>query len=66
MASNYRMAELLVQLITGQTLDQKNIQKKYGIDIRTAQRDISYIRSALAEYDAGEIVSKKRNVPAIT
>lgn len=59
MASNYRMAELLVQLITGQTLDQKNIQEKYGIDIRTAQRDISYIRSALAEYDAGEIVSKK-------
>ncbi|WP_412989311.1 helix-turn-helix transcriptional regulator [Pediococcus siamensis] len=59
MKSNYRVAELLVRLMTGETLHQKEIQKKYGISLRTCQRDLADIREALTEYDAGDLVENQ-------
>lgn len=55
MESNARVAELMVRLMHGETLRQGDLQKQYRISLRTCQRDLSYIRQALAEYDAGEI-----------
>lgn len=59
MKSNYRVVELLVQLMAGKTLKQADIQKKYAISLRTSQRDLSYIKNALAEYDAGEMIEQQ-------
>lgn len=58
MKSNYRMADLIVRLMNGEVLKQADIQEKYGVSLRTSQRDIANVRSALAEYDAGDVVEE--------
>ncbi|MFD0898699.1 helix-turn-helix transcriptional regulator [Loigolactobacillus binensis] len=59
MQSNYRVAELIVQFMNGATLTQADIQKRYQIGLRTCQRDLSYIRKALAEYDTGQLIEQQ-------
>lgn len=59
MQSNYRVAELIVQFMSGATLQLADIQKKYDISVRTSQRDLSYIRKALKEYDAGDLIEQQ-------
>jgi len=54
--SKYRVAELIVRLMNGETLLQKDVLKQYDISKRTSQRDLADIRSAMSEYDAGEVV----------
>lgn len=56
MQSNQRIAELMVQLMSGETLKQSDLEVKYQVSRRTCQRDFSYIRSALSEYAAGDLV----------
>lgn len=59
MKSKNRIAELLVRLMNGETLNQADVQKRYAIGLRTCQRDFADIRSALTEYSAGEIVENQ-------
>lgn len=47
MNSNYRIAELLLRLQAGETLDANEIVNEYGISRRTFQRDLADIRAAL-------------------
>jgi len=54
--SNQRIAELMVQLMTGEPLQQTVIEEKYAVSHRTCQRDFAYIRGALSEYAAGDLV----------
>lgn len=56
MKSKYRVAELIVRLMNGETLLQMDVLKQYDISKRTSQRDLADIRSAMSEYDAGEVV----------
>jgi len=56
MQSNQRIAELMVQLMSGETLNQSDLEAKYHISRRTCQRDFSYVRRALSEYAAGDLV----------
>jgi len=46
----------MVQLMSGETLKQSDLEAKYHISRRTCQRDFSYVRSALSEYAAGDLV----------
>ncbi|GEO69082.1 helix-turn-helix transcriptional regulator [Levilactobacillus acidifarinae] len=55
MESNARVAEMMVRLMSGETLKQADLKKQYQISLRTCQRDIAYIRQALTEYRVGEI-----------
>ncbi|MDT6980170.1 WYL domain-containing protein [Levilactobacillus zymae] len=55
MESNARVAELMVRLMSGETLQQADLKKQYNVSLRTCQRDIAYIRRALTEYNVGEI-----------
>ena len=56
MQSNQRMAELLVRLMVGETLKQGELESRYGVSRRTSQRDLAYIRRALSEYAAGDLI----------
>ncbi|WP_367296105.1 helix-turn-helix transcriptional regulator [Levilactobacillus yonginensis] len=56
MQSNQRIAELLVRLMVGETLKQAELEERYGVSRRTSQRDLAYIRHALSEYTAGDLV----------
>ncbi|WP_232842669.1 MULTISPECIES: YafY family protein [Lactobacillaceae] len=56
MQSNQRIAEVLTRLMTGETLQQVVLEQHYGISHRTCQRDLAYIRRALADYAAGRLV----------
>lgn len=58
MKSNARIAELLVRLMTGETLNQVELQKQYAIGLRTCQRDLSAVRQALTVYEAGELIER--------
>ncbi|WP_233449143.1 helix-turn-helix transcriptional regulator [Levilactobacillus suantsaii] len=55
MKSNGRVADMLVRLVSGEVLDQADLKKQYGVSLRTCQRDMAYIRQALAEYNVGVI-----------
>ena len=55
MESNARVAEMLVRLMRGETLQQADLKKQYQVSLRTCQRDMAYIRRALTEYEVGEI-----------
>ncbi|MFB9769082.1 hypothetical protein [Lactiplantibacillus modestisalitolerans] len=55
MQSNSRIAELLVQLMSGQHVEVTKVLEKYGISKRTYQRDFAFIRDALLENNAGEL-----------
>lgn len=57
--SNQRIAELMVRLMSGETLRQSDLEAKYGVSRRTCQRDFAYIRSALSEYVAGNLLEEQ-------
>ncbi|MFC6275263.1 helix-turn-helix transcriptional regulator [Levilactobacillus tangyuanensis] len=59
MQSNQRIAELLVRLMVGETLKQDELVERYGVSLRTSQRDLAYIRRAMSEYAAGELVERQ-------
>jgi len=56
--SNQRIAELMVQLMAGKTLRAEKIAAKYAVSARTSQRDFAYIRRALSEYTAGDLIEE--------
>lgn len=56
MNSNRRILDLLVPLIDGQVLEQDDMIKKYHVSLRTIQRNLADIRSALDEFNVGELV----------
>jgi len=58
MASNSRVTELLVRLMSGETLKQDELLKHYQISLRTSQRDFAHIRNALTEYAAGDLLEE--------
>ncbi|MFB9769078.1 helix-turn-helix transcriptional regulator [Lactiplantibacillus modestisalitolerans] len=55
MQSNGRIAELLVQLMSGQSVETEKVLAKYAISKRTYQRDLAYVRNALIENGVGEL-----------
>lgn len=52
MNSNYRVAEMLIRLMNGETISYDQLKSKYQVSLRTFQRDLHDIKAVLLEHSA--------------